>query len=220
MTKILILASNDAFGEQLKMFVRDQFHCSIAGLATTSAAGLELARTTKPDVVLADVGLHGDRGIGWVNKFIELRPSVRVVLMGDGDSADYVDAAAQIGALAYVPKMAASEQLPVLLDLPVRQVPLTASNQSATSRRGLVLEGALAGGVLVGGFALSDPPVALLGAIGIVTLSRWHSARASRSTRAVGSAPIATISSQAPAVDRPHNVEGVWGGQERREQPL
>src|SRR4051812_26327589 len=69
-TKILILASHDAFGEQLKMFIRDQFHCSIAGVATTSAAGLELARTTKPDVVLADVGLDGNRGIDWVKKYI------------------------------------------------------------------------------------------------------------------------------------------------------
>jgi CheY-like chemotaxis protein len=220
-TKVLILTSHDAFGEQLKMFIGDQLHCPIAGLATSATAGLELARTTQPDFVLLDVGLQGNRGTGLVKQLLALQPSVRIVLLGDGDSAEYVDAAAKVGALAYLPKKAISQRLPGLLGIPASKSRFTSLNlKKVTSNRALVLEGAIAGGMLVGGLAFSEPAVAILGAIGVLLLSLWHSARGSRSSRAAGSAPPATTSSQAPAVDRPYSAEGVRGEPGKEGSPL
>src|SRR5918995_3602151 len=118
-TNVLILVSHDAFGERLVAFVRDQLHCTIAGLASNAIAGLELARITKPDVGLVDIGLQGKPGIQLVKPLAELHPGARIVLMGDGDSAEYVDAAAGVGALAYVPKREVSQRLPDLLGIPL-----------------------------------------------------------------------------------------------------
>jgi ActR/RegA family two-component response regulator len=220
-TKILILVSHDAFGEQLKMFIKDQLHCTIAGLATTGAAGLELARTTQPNVVLVDVGLQGNRGIGLVAKLKALQPDVRIVLMGDGDSTEYVEAAANVGALAYLPKKAISHQLPNLLGIStIHTRAPTRKLRKVTSQRGLVLEGAISGGMLVGGLAFSEPLVALFGATGVLILSIWHSARVSRSSRTAGSAPPATFSSQAPAVDRPYRAEVVRGEPGKEGRPF
>jgi NarL family two-component system response regulator LiaR len=116
-TNVLILVSHDAFGERLVTFVRDQLHCSIAGRATNAAAGLEMVRATRPDVVLVDVGLQGERGIGLVRPLTKLQPGVRIVLMGDGDSTEYVQAAEEVGALAYLPKKSVSQRLPELLGI-------------------------------------------------------------------------------------------------------
>src|SRR5215218_381955 len=98
-TNVLILVSHDAFGERLVAFVRDQLHCTIAGLASNANASLELARITEPDVVLVDASLQGKAGIRLVKPLLELHPTARIVLMGDGDSAEYADAAAEAGAL-------------------------------------------------------------------------------------------------------------------------
>jgi ActR/RegA family two-component response regulator len=215
-TNVLILVSHDAFGERLVAFVRDQLNCTIAGLASNATAGLELARVTEPDVVLVDIGLQGKPGIQLVKPLVELHPSARIVLMGDGDSAEYVDAAAGAGAVAYLPKKAVSQRLPDLLGIPVERV-TTSKLKKVTSQRGLVLEGALAGGTLAGGLAMNKPPIALAGAAGVLILSRWHSTRASRSSRAAGSAPTATTPSLVPAVDHSFRAEGVRGSPERRD---
>jgi CheY-like chemotaxis protein len=216
-TTVLILVSHDAFGERLVTFVRDQLHCSIAGLASNADDGLELARVTKPNVVLVDVGLQGKSGFRLVKPLSQMHPDARIVLMGGGDSAEYVDAAREAGAFAYLPKKAVSQRLPELLGIPVNRLHFTPTKlRKVTSHRGLVLEGALAGGVFTGGLALGNPPIALVGASGVLILSYWHSVRASRLSRAGGSAPPAATSPQAPAADRPYRAEGVRGSPERR----
>src|SRR5262245_55907394 len=120
-TNVLILVSHDAFGERLVTFVRDQLHCSIAGLASNATTGLEMARTTKPDVVLVDVGLQGKSGFRLVKPLSEMHPNARIVLMGDSDSAEYVEAAEDAGAIAYLPKKAVSQRLPDLLGISLKQ---------------------------------------------------------------------------------------------------
>ena len=124
-TKVLILVSHDAFGERLRMFVQDHLHCTVSGLATNAAAGMELARATEPDLALVDVGLQGDGGFALVKPLLELFPNLRVVLMGSGEPPEYVHAAADIGALAYLPKTAISRRLPMLLESPISTVAST-----------------------------------------------------------------------------------------------
>jgi DNA-binding NarL/FixJ family response regulator len=76
-----------------------------------------MVRATHPDFVLVDVGLQGERGIGLVGPLTKLQPGVRIVLMGDGDSTEYVHAAEEVGALAYLPKKSVSQRLPELLGI-------------------------------------------------------------------------------------------------------
>jgi DNA-binding NarL/FixJ family response regulator len=130
-TKVLILVSHNAFGERLRMFVQDHLHCTVSGVATNAAAGLELARATEPDLALVDVGLKGNGGFALVKPLLELFPNLQIVLMGSGEPPEYVHAAAEIGALAYLPKTSISRRLPLLLETPAPRAPRNSQASNA-----------------------------------------------------------------------------------------
>ncbi len=191
MTTVAILDNHRAFGERLQMYVRDQLGCAVVGIADDAATGVELVRRSKPDFALVEVALPGNRGVGLTRELRELHPTLDVVLMGDLDSGEYAPAATQAGARGYLSKTSVGEQLPALLgktvsddvylfeDYLAELADAIPSNRALPPklRRGLVLEGALAGGVFAGGLALQEPAAALAGATGIFILSRWQSAR-------------------------------------------
>ena len=213
---ILIVASHSNFGERLQAFVRDQLDCVVVGLAQDAAAGLELMQMTFADVALVDIELSGENGFSLVERLEAVHPPVRVMLMGTGDSAEYVEAAARVGAMAYLPKTEISQRLPGLLGVTMTGPNFTETDLArSTSPRGLVLEGVLAGGTLVGGLALHQPLAAMAGAGGVFFFTRWHSSRASRSTRAGGSAPSAASASWSGGLGPSIHADGVRGSPER-----
>lgn len=215
-TSVVIVDHHLAFGERLQTFLRDQLQCMVIGLARDAAAGLELMRVRLPDFALIEVGLPGENGFRLADRLATLHPPVRVVLLGDDESADYVRAAADVGAIAYLPKMAVSQRLPALLGTATTGPALVAAPpKKPTSRRGLVLEGALAGGTLVCGLALNEPVAAIAGAGGIFLLSQWHSARDSRSSRTGASAPTAASASRSHRSGRLSRADGIRGSPER-----
>lgn len=178
-TTVVIVDDHSAFGEQLRSFVHGQLRCLVVGVGEDAAAGLELVRQAMPDFALVDAGLPDEGGFRFAARVKELYPLMGVVLMGDGEPAEYVHAAARAGAIAYLPKTALSQRLPAVLGLAAskRAVPAVVSPLAAASRRSLVLEGALAGAALMGGLALDQPTAALVGAGGVLLFSRWQSAR-------------------------------------------
>src|SRR4051794_5815320 len=103
-TNVVIVDNHRAFGEQLQAFLRDQLRCTVLGLAADASAGLNLVYTTRPDFALVDVGLPGENGFCLTGRLTDLQLGVRVVLMGYGESIEYVQAATRAGAMAYMPK--------------------------------------------------------------------------------------------------------------------
>jgi CheY-like chemotaxis protein len=218
LTDVLILASHQAFGERLEAFVRDQLRCTVTGLASDAVTALELIQATSPDVALIDVAVPGGSGFELAQRLITLHPAARVVLMGDGEPAEYVSAAARAGALAYMPKTDVSQHLPDLLGItPSAPESMIRRRNTAISPRRLVLESVLAGGVLMSGVALGQPAAALAGAVAVLLLLHWHSARGRRSPYLAGSAPVVALASPVPSGRLTYRADGVRGSPERSE---
>jgi CheY-like chemotaxis protein len=215
---VVIIDDHLAFGEQLETFLRDQLACAVAW-KTDAAAGLELIQMTPPDIALLDLSLPGENSFSLAQRLLEQHPGLRVVLMGNVESTDYQLAAAEVGAIAYLPKPVLSQQLPEVLGLPVAKSGSAFKRAiTATSRRGLVLEGALGGGMLIGGIAVNEPLAAMAGAAALVLLIHWVSARVPRLSRPAGSARLAAAMPLAPASEHSARADGVRGSPERRSE--
>lgn len=218
-TDVLIVASHQAFGERLAAFVRDQLRCTVTGLATDPTAALGLVHATRPSVALIDVALPAESGFELAWRLIEIHPAARVILMGDDEPTEYLQATAQLGALAYLPKTQISKRLPDVLGITATGPEPRARRLNITnSPRGLVLQGVLAGGVLVSGLTLGHPTAALAGAGAVVLLIHWHSARGRRPSFDAASVPAVALATAAPSELRLFRPDGVRGSPERDAQ--
>lgn len=179
-TTVVIVDDHRAFGERLRSFVRDQLHCTVVGTGADARTGLDLIQALRPDVALIDVGLPGESGFDLSRRLAAELPNVRVVLMGDEESVEYMRAADAAGAVAYLSKTAVSQSLAALLGANAAEVMSASINQprlGARFRSRLVFSGLLAALVLVSGLALGQPAAAVAGAIGVLLLSSWRSVR-------------------------------------------
>ena len=83
----------------------------IAGTAENGRVLLEQARHLKPDLVLLDVSMPELNGIEAARKLQEIAPEAKVVFVTQQLNPEYVRAAFQAGAMAYVAKQSAGREL-------------------------------------------------------------------------------------------------------------
>ncbi len=87
--------------------------CEEAG---TAAEGIELARELRPDAVIVDIGLPGDmNGIELTKKLRNEFPEIVVLVLSAHDEPKYVRGASKAGAMGYVLKDEAIENLRIAL---------------------------------------------------------------------------------------------------------
>lgn len=84
---------------------------SVVGEATSGAQVLPLVESTRPDVVVLDVGLPEVDGLHCLDRILRAHPEVAVVMISAVDDPRTVDEAAKRGARRYVVKTVAPEQL-------------------------------------------------------------------------------------------------------------
>jgi DNA-binding NarL/FixJ family response regulator len=92
----------------------DEFEvCEEAG---TAAEGMELVRELRPDAVIVDVGLPGGtNGIQLAEELRDEFPTIVVLILSAHDEPKYVQSAAKAGAMGYVLKNEAIENLRIAL---------------------------------------------------------------------------------------------------------
>jgi len=87
--------------------------CEEAG---TAAEGMELVRELRPDAVIVDVGLPGGtNGIQLAEELRDEFPTIVVLILSAHDEPKYVRSAAKAGAMGYVLKNEAIENLRIAL---------------------------------------------------------------------------------------------------------
>jgi DNA-binding NarL/FixJ family response regulator len=112
---VAIIDDHRGFSDRLATFVDAVPGWTVVGKAEDAVAGLVLLRTSCPDVALVDIGLQGRNGFWLTEHALRSVPTLRVILMSDGEPEEYAEAAVLAGAVAYVPKRAISQELPELL---------------------------------------------------------------------------------------------------------
>jgi CheY-like chemotaxis protein len=195
-SRIVIVDDHPGFCERLETYIREQDGCSVAGTAVDAPSGLRMVRATRPDLVLIDIGLPGENGLQLASRLAGMDLGVRVVLMGENETAEYNRAAVIAGAVAYVSKTEIGRDLPKLLRCraggrPSQERPTAVgSPDDVIARTALALgtstrpaawdwsvprfaewEAAFASTALLGGIVLGRPAPALAGVVGFLFLS-------------------------------------------------
>jgi DNA-binding NarL/FixJ family response regulator len=87
-----------------RMILDETDDIDVVGEAGDGAAGVEVARQTKPDVVLVDVRMPGMDGIEATRRLRALAPAPRVIILTTFDLDEYVFAGLHAGASGFLLK--------------------------------------------------------------------------------------------------------------------
>ena len=109
--KLLLVDDHAVVRTGLRMLLEEQGNLTIVGEAGTAAEAIEAAGRLDPDVVLMDIGLPDMSGIDAARELKRLRPRVAIVALTIHEDAEYFFKMLDAGAIGYVPKRAAPEEL-------------------------------------------------------------------------------------------------------------
>ncbi|MER2603327.1 MAG: response regulator transcription factor [Candidatus Competibacter phosphatis] len=84
---------------------------SVIGEASDGREAVQLARELEPDIVLLDIGMSGLNGLDATALIVKAAPSTQVVILSMHAAENYVLEALRAGAVGYVVKHAAVEEL-------------------------------------------------------------------------------------------------------------
>jgi len=110
-TRLLLVDDHAVVRSGLKMLLSAEADVEIVGEAGTAAEALDLVARTRPDVILMDIGLPDLSGIEATREIKARSPKVAVVALTIHEDQEYFFKMLDAGALGYVPKRAAPEEL-------------------------------------------------------------------------------------------------------------
>ncbi len=109
--RLLLVDDHAVVRSGLRMLLEDQGEMEIVGEAGTAEEALRAVAALSPDVVLMDIGLPGLSGIEAARQIRRLRPETAVVALTIHEDEEYFFKMLEAGAVGYVPKRAAPEEL-------------------------------------------------------------------------------------------------------------
>ncbi|MGE5071904.1 MAG: response regulator, partial [Anaerolineae bacterium] len=110
-TRLLLVDDHAVVRSGLKMLLSGESDVEIVGEAATAAEAMEMAGTTKPDVILMDIGLPDRSGIEATREIKKRYPDISIVALTIHEDEEYFFKMLEAGASGYVPKRAAPEEL-------------------------------------------------------------------------------------------------------------
>lgn len=110
MTTVLIVDDHPVFRRGLRALIR------VSGFDVITEAGsgseaIAVARKERPDIVLMDLGLPDQSGVLTTEQLVAEHPGIRVVVITMHDDHESVATALRAGAIGYVVKDSAPEQI-------------------------------------------------------------------------------------------------------------
>ena len=109
--RVLIADDHPLFRDGLTALLNDGPGTELTGAATTGAEAVDLARQTRPDVVVMDLHMPGIGGIEATRRIVADSPHISVLVLTMFDDDDWISAALRAGAHGYVLKGADREQV-------------------------------------------------------------------------------------------------------------
>jgi DNA-binding NarL/FixJ family response regulator len=109
--RVLLVDDQHLVREGFARLLRDVDDLEVVGEAAEGAAAVELARETRPDVVLMDVRMPGMDGVEATARLVRDSPSIRVLMLTTFDLDEAVYRALQAGASGFLLKDTPYDQL-------------------------------------------------------------------------------------------------------------
>lgn len=117
---VLLIDDHPMFREGLKVILRREPDYHILAEAGTGEQGVEMAGRLSPDMVLLDISLPDASGLRIIGELKKLSPPPKIIIVSMHGNVDYVVEAFQTGALGYVTKESAGEQLLMAMEAAFR----------------------------------------------------------------------------------------------------
>jgi len=111
MIRILIADDHAIFRQGLKQILAAEVDCHLIGEATNGDELLSQLHKTPCDIVLLDLSMPGHSGIGLVRDISEATGRHKVIVLSMHEEHQYIVEALKAGAVGYVTKNSASDQL-------------------------------------------------------------------------------------------------------------
>lgn len=108
---IAIVDDHVLFREGIMTLLDEETDMQIAGEAADGAEALQLVKSSKPDVVLMDVSLPEMNGMESTRRMLEAAPGLPILALSMHIDKRFIEGMLQAGALGYVLKSCASEEL-------------------------------------------------------------------------------------------------------------
>jgi DNA-binding NarL/FixJ family response regulator len=113
MAKIRVLLTDDhtLFRQGIRTLLSQEQDIEVTGEAANASEAVALARQSRPDVVLMDIGMGGMSSFEATRLIRKERPETRVVFLSMYDDEDYVAECVDMGASGYILKETPADQL-------------------------------------------------------------------------------------------------------------
>jgi len=109
--KLLIADDHQMMREGLRAMIEKEPDMKVIGEAQDGLSTVDLARKLAPDVVVMDVSMPDLNGIEAARKIIKANPNLKVVALSGHIDQHFVREMFTAGAVAYIHKQAASDEL-------------------------------------------------------------------------------------------------------------
>lgn len=109
--RVLLADDHKILRDGLARLIREQSEIELVSEASDGQMAVEMARTTLPDVVVMDISMPNLNGIEATSMIMAEFPWIKVIALSMHDRADMADAMFAAGAVDYVTKEGASENL-------------------------------------------------------------------------------------------------------------
>ncbi len=111
MIKVLLADDHKIVREGLRRIVEESGEMEVVAEAADGHEAISRALDTRPDVAVVDISMPGMDGLEVVSQLKSLAPSMPVLILTMHDEEQYVVRAVESGAMGYVTKQSAPEQL-------------------------------------------------------------------------------------------------------------
>jgi two-component system, NarL family, invasion response regulator UvrY len=109
--KILLIDDHAVVRQGIRRIVEEDFPAATFAEASDADEALRLVTARPFDVVLVDVSLPGRSGLDILPELVRVRPALRTIVLSMHPESEFAVRAVKAGALAYVNKRAAAEEL-------------------------------------------------------------------------------------------------------------
>jgi DNA-binding NarL/FixJ family response regulator len=109
--RVVLVDNHEVVRQGVRALLQPEADMEVVGQAGDGLAALELVERLRPDVVVADLMLHGLGGLELTRQVIRRSPGTRVVVLSMHSAEPLVLEALDQGASAYVPKDAGIAEL-------------------------------------------------------------------------------------------------------------
>lgn len=109
--RILLADDHQIMREGLRSMLEKESDFEVVGEAQDGRATVKLAINLAPDVVVMDIGMPNLNGIEAARQIIADNPDVKVIALSTYSNQSYVLAMLEVGAVGYVLKSAATDEL-------------------------------------------------------------------------------------------------------------